>query len=80
MEAAVVVSPRVRATITTLIKECAMRAGEQGMLEVIGELEWLDHASYSPEGKLRISSINDLQQVALAAALDAYLEAIGRKR
>lgn len=67
---------RMVKTRATLAKWGRM-LGESETIELVGDLGWPDAASFSPEGKLRLA-LNDIQLVALAAAMLAYLEARGK--
>lgn len=75
-----IVIPRHRVDkAKALVNKHYRNAGEYGVLEILTRLQWPNAASFSERGSLAIRDIDDdLQVVAFAAALVAYVEAKGR--
>jgi len=63
-----------KAKMIAAIRSATQQLSEDEFLEVVGELGYQDWVSYSPAGKLQIQDVNDMQLVAMAAALLAYCE------
>ena len=60
------------------IRNHAHKLTEPEYMELMDTLGWFDAVSYTEAGKLSTAGLNDLQRVALAAAMLAYLEVKGR--
>jgi len=58
-----------------LVRRGGQRVGMNGLLDLLEELKWFDWAYYGEDGRFKLKPMTDVQVVAFAAAMTAWLEA-----